>query len=215
MAETFSSLEELITRFGLTEIEGQRLQLFDQVFLETQAHTNLVAPASIEERWTRHYADSLQLLETVPPAATSWFDIGSGAGFPAIILAAVLQERFPNLRFTACDSVKKKARFLEAAVDAMQLTNVTVSDQRAEVFHVKRTRFDVVSARAVAGLDKLLDLTVPLLAKGGLLIFPKGEKADEELTQAAQRWTFKTESRPSMTHDSAKILLLRHPEHRQ
>ncbi|MGV6820848.1 MAG: 16S rRNA (guanine(527)-N(7))-methyltransferase RsmG [Parvularcula sp.] len=208
------SLADLKAAFELTTDEEERLKRFDAALLETQSHTNLISRSSAATRWHRHYADALQLLEYLPRSG-EWLDIGSGGGFPGLVLAAVAQTRSPGTRFTLCDSVQKKARFLEGAAKAMGLTNTTVRDIRAETLHKEKTRFSVVSARAVTSLEKLLGLSAPLLAPGGLLIFPKGEKAHSELTEAKRRWTFTAESRPSMTSGTASILLLKRPEPRQ
>lgn len=209
-----TSLADLQAAFALTSDEAERLNRFDAALLETQSHTNLISRSSVESRWHRHYADSLQLLEHLPQAG-SWHDIGSGAGFPGLVLAAIAQTRSPQTRFTLCDSVQKKARFLEGAVEAMGLTNTTVRDVRAETLHKEKARFSVVSARAVTSLEKLLGLSAPMLAPDGLLIFPKGERAQSELTEAERRWTFEAESRPSMTSGTASILILKRPEPRQ
>lgn len=209
------SLADLKTHFGMSEDEGRALEEYDRCLLEAQSHTNLIARPSIEDRWDRHYADSAQLYPLIPDGAHTILDIGSGAGFPGLVLAAMAQCRGAGLQWTLVDSVQKKARFLRETASAMGLTNVDVSDQRAEVFHVKQAKFDVIIARAVASLDKLLPIAAPLMAPGGLLLFPKGEKADLEVAEAHSQWTFEVESRPSMTHDRAKILLIRRPEPRQ
>lgn len=189
------------------ETTRERLLTFDSVFLETVAHTNLVARSSLADRAERHYADSMQLDRFLPDEGAV-LDIGSGAGFPGIVLAILAADTRPGLHFTLCDSVKKKAAFLRIAAETVGLQNVTISDQRAEAFHVKPPWADVVMARAVTALPGLIGLAHPLLRPGGLCIFPKGEKADIELTAAQQAWSFKAESVRSTTHPEAKILLL-------
>lgn len=206
------SLDHLAVSYKLTPEEVAALRAFDDSLVEVAAHTNLIARGSLPERWARHYEDSLQLWSLVPAEARSLLDVGSGAGFPGMILAILAHFRRPELHLTLVDSVGKKARFLSEVGASLGLSNLSVSAQRAEVFHVKQAKFDVITARAVTALPKLLDLTAPLLTPGGMLIFPKGEKADEELTAAAARWRFNCETRPSATHPTAKILLISEPK---
>lgn len=207
-------LDDLADLFFLRREERDLIQEFDRLFMETAVHTNLVARSTLEDRWFRHFADSLQLYDLIPAEAGTVFDLGSGGGFPGILMAILSQIRQPDRKFTLVDSVGKKARFLQQVAAELDLTNVTVSSQRAEMFHVKRERYDLIMARAVAALPKLLDLTVPLLKANGLLIFPKGERAEEELTEAATKWRFELATHPSMTHRDATILLITNPEPR-
>jgi 16S rRNA (guanine527-N7)-methyltransferase len=200
----------LARRFGLQVETVARLKAFDDVFIARAEQVNLVSRASLPERWERHYADSLQLLPLIPEEADVIVDIGSGAGFPAIPLACAMQyERAPQ--FNLVESVGKKALFLTEAAAAIPLSNVQVHNIRAEAFHVKHAA-DVVMARAVASLEVLLDLAVPLSKPDGLLIFPKGESVQNELTEASKTWRFQVESVPSQTRRGAEILLIHRAE---
>ena len=138
-------------------------------------------------------------------------DIGSGGGFPALPLAVMAAERRPDLALTLCESVRKKASFLEQAADAADLSNVTVRNVRAEAL---TDRFEVVTARAVASLDKLLALAVPLLRPGGTLIAPKGRRASEELDEAKKTWRVTAKRVKSETDPDAVVLILTDMERR-
>ncbi|WOI53303.1 16S rRNA (guanine(527)-N(7))-methyltransferase RsmG [Parvularcula sp. LCG005] len=211
---SWTDLGHIQRAFQLSAEEAQKLAAFDELLVETAQHTNLIARASLGDRWERHYADSAQLFDLLPATSQRLIDIGSGAGFPGIVLAIMAEQRLPQLRLQLVDSVGKKARFLQTVISELPLGNCHSSSQRAEVFHVKHPPYDVVTARAVTALDKLLDLAVPLMSDDGLLIFPKGERAQEELTKAAATWTFDLETRPSLTHSGAQILMIRKPERR-
>ena len=203
------SLQGFATRLGLDDAAMRAFEIYDDCLQTTAAHTNIIARSTLPDRWCRHYFDSAQLAPLIPEDTETLLDIGSGAGFPGLVLAILLKAR--PIYFTLADSVGKKARFLRETAQEIGLSNVTVSAERVEAFHVKQEKYDVITARAVTSLPALLDLSVPLLAPDGMLIFPKGERAEEELTEAAARWTFEATRVPSMTQPGAEILALKHP----
>ncbi len=192
-------------------MELERLSAFDEHLLEVAEHTNLLSRSTIEERWERHYADSLQLWALVPDRARTLLDIGSGAGFPGLILACLAAERRPNLRFTLCDSVGKKGAFLTSSAERVGLANTVVRNARAETL---RGRFDVVTARAVMRLDRLLQLATPRLEAGGVMILPKGRAAEEEVREAKEGWRMTVERVESRTDSDATILVITEAERR-
>ena len=203
------TLERLAREYALTGAEQATLADFDRLFTDTAAHTNLVARASLPERWDRHYADSLQLWPLLPEGTQTLLDVGAGAGFPGVPLAILARDRRPPLRITMADSVGKKARFIAEAITALGLPNATATNARVETLP---DRYDVVTARAVAALPKLLDLCVPRLAPGGTLILPKGARADEEVEAARTGWRFAVNRVKSRTDEDATILVITEPE---
>lgn len=185
-----------------------RLDLLAGLLTHWQKTINLVAPATLPDLWTRHIDDSLQLLDHVPPTPLTWTDLGSGGGFPGLVVAAVLAER-DGAQVNLVESDTRKAAFLREAARRAVLP-VRVHPQRIEQAAPQLAAgCDVVSARALAPLPKLLDLAAPFLAAGALGIFPKGKDAQSELTAARKGWTLDAELRPSRSDPEARILLVR------
>jgi len=186
----------------------QRLEQFVDLLLLWQQKTNLIAPSTIPFIWTRHVADSLQLLDHAP-AAKIWLDFGSGGGFPAIPIACALAER-PGTMVHLVESNGKKAAFLREAV---RVTGVRaqVHLERAEKFRLGPVEsVDVVTARALSPLKLLCDQAFPWIEKGAVALFPKGQDIDAELTEATKYWTIEAEVVPSKTSATGCIVIVRH-----
>ncbi len=185
----------------------QRLDSFVEVLLLWQQRQNLIATSTIPQIWTRHVADSLQLLP-LAAGAKIWADFGSGGGFPGIALACVLAEQ-AGAMVHLIESVGKKATFLSEAVRATGI-NAIVHHMRAEDFAKSCAEpVDVVTARAVASLKTLCDQALPLIAKGAIGLFPKGQDVDAELTEAAKYWTIQATKVPSVTSPDGRIVVIR------
>lgn len=184
----------------------KRLDIFVEALLLAAEHQNLIGSSTIPTIWTRHIADSLQLLDLAPEAKT-WVDFGSGAGFPGIPIACALAET-PGAHVHLVESVGKKAAFLR---DAVAKTGIpaTVHHMRAEIFPASHgDSVDVVTARAVSPLKVLFQLAFPLMARGAIGIFPKGQDVDAELTEAARYWIIKAEKAPSKTNPDSAIVVV-------
>lgn len=162
---------------------------------------NLVAPSTLRDVWSRHIDDSLQLLEAHAPLAGPWVDLGSGAGFPGLVVAAAR----PDIAVTLVESDHRKCAFLTAATHAMGLS-CAISPTRAEILPAISAH--VVSARALAPLPRLLPLAAPLLAPGGVLLAAKGRTAVHEVSEARQEWCMTLRSVPSRTAPDAVILVI-------
>ena len=185
-----------------------RLSTIAELMLKWQRTINLVAPSSLPELWTRHVADSLQLLRHVPDTSLRWVDLGSGGGFPGLVVGAALAERAGS-SVHLVESDTRKAAFLREAARLADLP-VTVHPARIEDAAARLAPgTDVVSARALAPLPKLLDLAAPFLAAGALGVFPKGRDVERELTEAVKGWTLDLDLRPSASDPHGKILLVR------
>ena len=160
-----------------------RLVRYLELLLSKNAEMNLTALRDPAEAWARHVVESLQLLPAIG-APERALDVGSGGGIPGMVVAAAL----PQVRVTLLEATAKKARFLEQTAAALELSNVDVVCQRAETAAAAgsalRERYDVVTARAVAPLRVLLELTVPFAAVGGRIVAVKGERAAEEISGA-------------------------------
>ena len=186
-----------------------RLDRFVELLLAAQRHTNLISKSSAATLWTRHIADSLQLLDLAPDARL-WIDLGSGAGFPGLVLACALADQ-PGAQVHLVESTLKKANFLRQTADQIGVP-VMVHAVRIEDFgKTFGARPDAVTARALAPLDKLLGLARPLLEKGAQGLFPKGQDVEHELTQASKYWSFEPKLVPSKTHPPSRIVCIRGP----
>ena len=181
----------------------ERLAIFLREFERWNAQTNLSADTGNTTILERHVADSVQLTDIVGDTR-SWIDIGSGGGFPGLIVAACR----PDTIIELVESNNKKAAFLRQTALAMRL-NVKVHAKRAELVVREHPTPDVVSARAVASLDRLLGLLEPWLANGTLGVFPKGRTYEAELREAQARWSFEVDALVSRTDPEARILLVR------
>lgn len=188
-----------------------RLDIIADLLVHWQKTINLVAPATLPQLWTRHIADSLQLVSHVPQKPLIWADLGSGGGFPGLVVAAVLAER-PGSQVKLVESDTRKAAFLREAARRAGLP-VSVHPQRIEQVAARLAPgTDVVSARALAPLPKLLDLAAPFLEAGALGVFPKGKDAEGELTAARKGWTLDVELRESRSDPDGRVLLVTRAE---
>jgi 16S rRNA (guanine527-N7)-methyltransferase len=186
------------TDIQMADLESFRLRLGD-----ANAVMNLVGPDSLPDYWNRHAWDSAQLLSHAPNAST-WADLGAGAGFPGVILAILLKSR-PGSHIWLIDSLGKRCRFLRETVDALGLP-ATVINGRAEE---QQVRCDIVTARAVAPMDKLLAYAQPYFERGAQGLFLKGEKAESELIAARKSWHFEAELAPSQSDPRGRIVTIR------
>jgi 16S rRNA (guanine527-N7)-methyltransferase len=186
----------------------ERLEQFVELLLKWQNSTNLIASSTLPQVWTRHIADSLQLLALAPDART-WIDLGAGAGFPGLVIACALA-KIPGAEIHLVESNQKKASFLREAARILSLPAI-VHAQRIEDFVAEQTQpFDVVTARALAPLDQLIGYAIPLLKTGAIGLFPKGQDVGAELTQAAKSWSIEAELVPSKTDPHGRIVLVHH-----
>lgn len=193
--------EAVIADYNVSRETLERLDAVIAELIDWSERINLIGPKERPRLWSRHVADSLQLAESLS-GARQIVDLGSGAGFPGLVLAACL----PDVeRVTLVESVGKKCAFLRAAADAANLP-ARVLNSRIEA--VEAFPVDAVTARALAPLPKLLELSAKWLETGAIGVFPKGQAVNEELTAARQRWTFNHQTRSSRTDSSGTILII-------
>jgi 16S rRNA (guanine527-N7)-methyltransferase len=187
---------------GATEAELADLDVYRRLLIDGNEVMNLVGPDSLPDFWNRHALDSAQLLDHAPDART-WADLGAGAGLPGIVLAVLMKDRGGHVHLI--DSLQKRCRFLKSVVDALDLP-ATVVWSRAEDHAVK---VDVVTARAVAPLTKLLGYAQPYHQKGAVGLYLKGEKAMDEVAEARQVWHFDGELFPSRSDARGRVVSVR------
>lgn len=194
---------------ALVPVSRETEQLFDQLvalLTRWQRVKNLVGPATLATVWTRHLADSAQL-PALAPQALRWVDLGSGAGFPGLVIGILLRER-QGAQVHCIEANSRKCAFLREVARTLSLP-VMVHDGRIEdVLPTLAGPVDVVTARALAPLVDLMSLASGLLTTGALGLFPKGQDVGDELTQASKCWTFKASTVASKTDPKARIVLV-------
>ncbi len=183
-----------------------KLREFDALVRRWNPAINLVSKATLAGLWNRHVVDSAQVFSLCPPKAQSWVDLGSGGGFPGLVVAILADEMKPDLRVTLVESDLRKATFLRQASQALGVP-VTVRTERIESLVPQNA--DVLSARALASLADLLGYAERHLRADGVAIFPKGARWAEELAQARAMWAFDLDSRQSLSEAEAAILEIR------
>lgn len=173
---------------------------------------NLISRGSLDHLWDRHIEDSAQIFRACPLTARIWLDLGSGGGFPGLVVAILARELRPELGIILVESDQRKAVFLRQTAQKLGLT-VKVMAQRIESLPPQGA--DVVSARALAPLEDLLELAVPHLKPGGIALFPKGVRHAAEISAARSSWTFDLDSLPSSATPDAALLIIRKAERAQ
>jgi 16S rRNA (guanine527-N7)-methyltransferase len=197
-----------LDRFGfVTNRTKEDLERFVALLRKWQRAHNLVSRATLDEVWPRHVADSLQLLDHAPDFR-HWVDLGSGAGFPGLVVAIACKDR-PERRFTLVESNGKKAAFLRAAIRATG-AHATVVAGRSEACADAVEPADIVSARALAPLPDLLRLGAPYLGKDGMMLLLKGQDFVHELEAASKSWDFDVLDFASVTDAGGRVLAIRH-----
>ncbi len=194
---------DFAAEFNVSRETMARLEAYDACLLDWSARHNLIARSTMADRWDRHFRDSAQLHPLIPKDARSLVDLGSGAGFPGLVLAAMGAS---DLQVTLVESIGKKAAFLAAAAKAMALSNVRVVPARIESLKVKKP--DVITARALANLGTLCGHAYEIGGETALCIFPKGQYVEVELTEAAKYWHMSIERRASLTSPGSTILMI-------
>lgn len=197
------TLAEFARTHNVSRETCERMEIHVDLLSRWNARINLVAAATLGAVWSRHIADSAQLFPLAPERARTWIDLGSGAGFPGLPIAAIAAEKRPSLRVTLVERNARKAAFLSAAAREMGL-DVVVAAQRIET--LPPAAHDVVSARALAPLPRLCALAYRFYAPGTVLLFPKGARLDSELTAATEDWHIRAERIGSLTDRRATIL---------
>ena len=183
-----------------------RLERLVALLEKWQRTINLVAPSSLPDVWVRHVADSLQLLK-LAPGAKHWVDLGSGGGFPGLVVAAAFVE-VEGASVELIESDQRKCGFLREAAREMRAP-VKVHNARIEAaLEDWAAPVDVVSARALAPLPKLIDLAFPLLKRGAIGLFPKGQDVEAELTLTAKSWHIESRLVPSLTDPRSRVVVV-------
>jgi len=195
--------------FAVSRETVERLVRYEALLRQWQKAVNLVAPRTLSDIWHRHFADSAQLARLVPDDAETLLDLGSGGGFPGLVLALVLMERKQRLRVMLVESDTRKAAFLR---EVARQTGVPVDilPMRIEKTETQRRvgQVDVVTVRALAPLSRLLGLAAPYFAPRTVGLFLKGRELHGEISEARAGWHFDVELVPSLTDPEGQIAVV-------
>lgn len=196
--------EEAIRLTGVSRETLERVRSYLAVLDQWRERINLIGPGEGRHLWRRHVLDSLQLIEYISQDDLNVADLGSGSGFPGLVIACALAER-PGASVTLVEKSPRKSEFLEAAIAAQGLParvlNVRIED-------APRQKFDLVTARALAPLPKLLGYAYGWLKPSGKALLMKGRDVEAEVAEARRSWTFEMSDRASLSSPEGRVLRL-------
>jgi len=181
----------------------ERLEIYAGLLSKWNPKINLVSASTIPGMWTRHFLDSAQILALANESTALWADLGTGGGFPGLIVAIMAKESRPGMQVICVESDQRKAAFLRTVIAE---TGISARVVARRIEELEPLGADVVSARALAPLPVLLGYAAPHLVKGGEAIFLKGAGYQKEVNEALERWSFELDTYPSKTDPDAIIL---------
>ncbi len=184
----------------------ERLELFAELTRKWTPKINLISRNTVPDLWARHIVDSAQLFQYAPTMPQHWVDIGSGGGFPGLVMAAMAAEKTPQTKFTLIESDQRKSTFLRSAAREMGV-EVTVISDRVESCEPQQA--DVLTARALSALGELFPYITRHVRPSGIAILPKGKNHAQEIVDARLHWRFDVQSYQSTTEDLARILVVK------
>jgi len=194
------AIQWLYDTLGVDEETISRIEEFNCLLAEENGRQNLVAATSIKEIWVRHILDSAQLLVHVPrETPLCWLDLGTGAGFPGLIVAILA----PNISVTMVESRCRRVECLERVCASLNIANAKVAGMQLD--RLEMTSVDVISARAFAPLDALLTMAQRFSTSETIWLLPKGRSAAQELT-ALRGWEHMFHVEPSLTNADSGIV---------
>lgn len=184
----------------------EKLEIYERLLRKWQPFKNLVGPRTLDEFWWRHVADSLQLVNYAPDAAV-WADLGSGAGFPGMVVAIAGDLKRSHVHLI--ESNQRKGAFLREVARETGAPAIVHDERIEDVVDKIAGNVSVVTARALASLSSLCDFAYPIVKGGGMALFLKGQDVDAELTEATRFWNMDMERLPSLTDPQASILKIK------
>ncbi len=196
-----------LQKYNVSRETIQKLQDFVAILRDWNEKMNLVSKNSMEDVWVRHILDSLQLIEYLSPDVKSLVDIGSGAGFPGVVLAIAMQEKFPTSQITLVESITKKTVYLKDVCQKLGLNNVKIENNRVESIVFKDV--DAITARAVAALEILCGYAYKIGNKQTEMLFLKGQSYAQEDAAARQKWRYDADVYPNRYAEGGVIMKLR------
>lgn len=209
MSKTGTGLDPLAA-LGVSDACRARLEQLVALMQKWNPAINLVARSTLADAWNRHILDSAQIYSLGAVDARIWADLGSGGGYPGLVIACIAADLHPAMQVVLVESDQRKATYLRQAAQTLGL-KVRVEANRIE--QLPAIGADVVSARALASLDRLCAFAVRHLTSGGVALFPKGENHLSEVELARKQWSFTLDCTPSVTDANAVILKLKDLSH--
>ncbi len=182
---------------------SERLEIYESLIHKWNPRINLVSKRSLTELRTRHFQDSLQIFTDIKKAAISWVDLGSGGGFPGLVIAILAAEHAPSLKVTLVESDMRKSAFLRTVIREANIQATVITDRIEEI---PSFGADVISARALADLTTLLGYVDRHMSAKGKAILMKGKSWEDEIIKARDKWNFDYTYSKSITDDQAVIL---------
>lgn len=183
----------------------ERLRAFAALVEKWTVRINLISKASVSDIWDRHIVDSAQIFNLAPKSGR-WVDLGSGGGFPGIVMAIMTKDLEKPHEVILVESDQRKSTFLRTAIRELNLDATVVSERIEEIGPFEA---DIISARALAELDDLLEFADRHMKSGGTALFPKGSKWEAEITAAREHWSYHCDPYPSVTNPSAAVLSIK------
>ena len=199
-------MSESARTLGVSRETFERLQTYAALLEKWNPRINLVAKSTLPGLWARHFRDSLQVFRLLSHPAAHWADLGSGGGFPGLVVAIAAAEAGNPARVTLVESDQRKATFLRTVLRETGVQATVIADR---IETVPPLGADILSARALADLETLLGFAARHLAPGGICLFPKGKNWNSELQSARKAWHFSYDATPSETESQAVILTIR------
>lgn len=184
----------------------ERLHQFAALVVKWNPAVNLVSKSSLSHLWQRHILDSAQVFNLAPTQARNWVDLGSGGGFPGLVIALLAAEHRPDLRVTLVEADQRKSVFL---ADAARQLGIVVAIHALRIEELPPQNADVLTARALAPLDQLCDFVARHLKPGGVALLQKGAAVEPEVIAAGRYWHFDLHRHVSLTDPTAAILELK------
>lgn len=200
------NIKEEILSYDVSRETYASLERFVDLLTEWNNKMNLVSKKSLLDVWIRHVLDSIQLINYMPDSMDTLVDIGSGSGFPGVVLAILLKERKPSVKIKLIESITKKTVYLKSVCVELGLDNVEIVNDRVENVVFKSA--SVITARAVASLDVLCDYSFYLGNKNTSVLLLKGRTYKNEDEEAKKRWIYTIDVYPNKYSEDGVVLKL-------
>lgn len=197
--------DDVLAKLNVSRETTGRLERYVALIKKWNPKINLISKSSMSELWNRHIMDSAQLFGLYPKGIKQCVDLGSGGGFPGLVISILAAEKMPDVEVTLVESDLRKSAFLRTVAQDCALNTIICADR---IEDIDPLGVDVLSARALAPLPKLLEYAQRHLAKNGKAIFPKGATYETELTESLERWRFSVQKQPSVTDPNSVILCI-------